>query len=262
MSGIYKSAQANANWLASPYGQSFIESERSHMDRALKLLTGPQVLLLGEVLDTANLEQLDFPHLVQVNTSLSRVPLSAPSSNNKAQRIGTQVSADPAFLPFDAGVFSSVVVPHVLEGHELPHQVLREAHRVLRSDGHLVLSGFNPYSLIGLQKLLQKKATVNGQFYSFTRVRDWLRLLGFELTGSAIYQYAPLCKSNRMRDATNFLNTVGDRWLPMTGGSYMITARKRDLGLTLIGPTRFSRKKRRPKLASAATSQANVVRKP
>ena len=245
MSGLDKSPQGQENWLASPFGQSFLDCERRHLDRAVKLLNGPQILLLGDVLNTTSLEQLDFPQLVQVNQSFGI-----------KHKVGTQVMADHAFLPFDAGVFSGVVLPHVLEGHELPHQVLREAHRVLRSNGHLVLSGFNPFSLLGMQRVLRTKAAAKGTYYSITRVRDWLRLLGFELSGSVIYQHAPLCKSKGLRDATRFINSIGDRWLPMIGGSYMITARKRDLGMTMVGPVRYSRKKARPKLASATTSPA------
>ena len=41
-----------------------------------------------------------------------------------------------------------VALPHVLEGHPNPHEVLREVERVLIPEGQVVLSGFNTASLV------------------------------------------------------------------------------------------------------------------
>ena len=49
---------------------------------------------------------------------------------------------------------SNVVLPHVLEFEANPHQVLRESERVLIGEGHVVILGFNPWSLWGLWRLL------------------------------------------------------------------------------------------------------------
>lgn len=231
-------------WLNSECGKSFLQAEREYTDRALKLLAGPRVLKIGNTIHSNNLAELDFPQLVSTRSV----------AEGRIEDANTLVCADPAFLPFDAESFSSVILPHAIEGHELPHQVLREAHRVLQSNGHLLLSGFNPYSLPGLQRALGSKASYSGQYYSLKRVRDWLQLLGFEISGSAMYQYAPLCQSSKLRSAVSFMNSVGDRWLPMAGGSYMISARKRELGMRLIGPATFSNTNRRRKLAVASAT--------
>jgi len=231
-------------WLESEYGRSFLQAEREHTDRAISQLAGPRVLKIGNTIHAERLYDLDFPQLV-----------TTQSRPGEEALIGeVRVCADPAFLPFEAESFSSVILPHAIEGNELPHQVLREAHRVLQANGDLLLSGFNPFSLLGLQRLVGSKASYLGQYYSLKRVRDWLQLLGFEITGSAMYQYAPLCKTNRMRKAVKFINSSGDRWLPMAGGSYMISARKRELGMRLIGPVNFSSQKRRPKMVTASAS--------
>lgn len=229
-----------SRWCNSVYGRQYIVTESTALRSALKNINGPRVLQLGELIDQAAIDQMDLPELI--------VCSSSPSSRQ------AQLIADPAFLPLGPESVASVIVPHVLDTHPLPHQVLREAHRVLRAEGCLLLSGFSPYSLIGLQRWLWPRAVVKGQYYSVGRVIDWLQLLGFEVVGSAMFQYAPLTKSKRLQNGLSFVNSIGDRWLPMTGGGYMITARKRELGTTMIGKVKFARQPR--KLVNAASVRA------
>ena len=57
-------------------------------------------------------------------------------------------------LPFAANSIDLVVMPHVLEFYDDPHQILREVERILIPEGQIVLTGFNPYSLWGLRRRL------------------------------------------------------------------------------------------------------------
>ena len=221
--------KANRNWLASAYGQSCLAAEKPHVDRALRQISGPRVLQIGDTFDDYSLCALDFPQLIKVNHDLIAAPKSVST-----------IIADAAFLPFDAGCLSTVVLPHVLEGHQLPHQVLREVHRVLMPEGHLILTGFNPASMLGLQRYFNPRGAYRGHYYTVKRVKDWLQLLGFEVVGSAMYQYAPLVKSDGLRNTLNFINSVGDRCLPMAGGGYMISAKKREIGMRLVGKLPFT----------------------
>ena len=240
---------SNQDWLRSEYGQSFFNSERAHIKQALRHFSGPNVLQIGSMIESADIIALDFPQLINIDETCAE-------ANEVNQGGLSKVVADAAFLPFSPDSFSSVILPHVLESHELPHQVLRETHRVLRQEGRLLLTGFNPLSLLSLQRILFSKPSFAGQYYSINRVKDWLKLLGFEVVGSSIFQYAPLCKSQSLRNSFAFLNSIGDRWLPMTGGGYMISAKKRDPGMKMIGKLKFSsKKKRRQKLVTAVSSK-------
>lgn len=232
----------NHSWLNTAYAKQLLACESPYLRQALKQITGPRVLQIGNVVEQPVIEELDFPQLV------------ITSQCNRAER--ATVHADPAFLPIQADSIASVILPHSLESHELPHQVLREAHRVLMSDGYLLLTGLNPVSLVGLQRWLMPWATIRGQYYTPKRVIDWLQLLGFEVVGSAMFQYAPLSKSPRVQKIFRFLNPVGDRWLPMLGGGYMITAKKREIGMNLVGRVRFSRAKRN--MAGAAPAKLSL----
>jgi SAM-dependent methyltransferase len=232
---------AQNKWFHSDYAAQYIERERQYLQIALRQSAGPTALQVGRLLESRIVEELDLPFLAKASQN-SRLP--------------ADLFADAAFLPFPEKSLSTVLLPHVLEGHELPHQVLREAHRVLQSDGHLVLTGFNPFSALGLQRRIYTRSALAGRYYTSRRVIDWLQLLGFEVVGSAMYQYGPLSKSLRLDKSFAFLESIGDRWLPMLGGAYMITAKKRDPGMTMLGLHKYRRP--RAKLATAAPAKTSI----
>ena len=88
---------------------------------------------------------------------------------------GAAVAADPLQLPLASQSADLVVLPHVLETHNDPHHVLREAERVLMPEGQLVVSGFNPLSLWRLRQMFSGRhagAPWDARFISLLRLRD------------------------------------------------------------------------------------------
>ncbi len=61
-----------------------------------------------------------------------------------------QVLASPYQLPFAEKSVDACLLSHTLAYAANPHRILREVDRVLIDDGWLVISGFNPFSLLGL----------------------------------------------------------------------------------------------------------------
>ncbi|MCK5386086.1 MAG: class I SAM-dependent methyltransferase, partial [Gammaproteobacteria bacterium] len=59
---------------------------------------------------------------------------------------GVNCQANLAHLPMKSDSIDIVILPHVLDFSAEPHQVLREAERVLIAEGHVVILGFNPWS--------------------------------------------------------------------------------------------------------------------
>lgn len=228
-------------WRASEYAQRYFDGERRFVAAGLRQTVGPSVLQIGDHIEQQLVEELDLPFLVQTSRRTSA---------------GSDLICNPAFLPFASDSFSTVILPHTIERDRLPHQVLREAHRVLMSEGHIVLTGFNPLSFIGAQRMVKSKAVMRGRYYSPKRVTDWLQLLGFDVVASSMFQYAPLTKSPGTQKAFQFFESVGDRWLPMFGGAYMIAAKKKEVASTLVGRVRF--RARKAKLATSPSAQARV----
>jgi SAM-dependent methyltransferase len=242
-----KAALKPQAWLDSGYGQRFLELESEFTRRALRQISGPTVLQLGRLIHDEAVINLDLPQLVRAGRSIH------------VDQTYFDLSADAAFLPFADCSFASAILPHVLEGHTLPHQVLREAHRVLMPEGQLLLTCFNPYSVIGLQRFIRPNTTINGPYYGFIRVKDWLNLLGFEINASAAYHYAPLCRGEYLTRKLKFINYVGDRWMPMLGGSFLLVARKKEMGVRLVGREQvFSSKNKHRGLAPAGANKSTL----
>ena len=80
-------------------------------------------------------------------------------------------------------------------------------------------------------------------------VRDWLRVLGFELDGGRFGCYAPPFRSRLWLDRFAFMEKAGARWWPITGGIYVVRAVKRVAGMRLITPAWRRERARRRALA-------------
>lgn len=237
------------DWQLSQYAQPFFRLEQTVLEPALRQAIGPSTLQIGSLIEQQAIDELDLPLLFRCESS------SNPATQQYAC---ADLFSDAAFLPFSPESFSTVVLPHVLEGHTLPHQVLREAHRVLMPEGYIVLTGFNPMSLVGLQHKLSPAITFAGRYYTPRRVVDWLQLLGFEIVANTMFQYAPLSRNEKLRKSMQFLETVGDRWLPMFGGGYMINAKKKDHGMTFVGKVQFAKASKKRSKLSAASAKAGL----
>jgi SAM-dependent methyltransferase len=165
-------------------------------------------------------------------------------------------------LPFDSQSIDLVVLPHVLEFAADPHQVLREVDRVLRPEGRVIITGFNPVSLWGARQLALRSVAGaflprQGQFMSVPRLRDWFKLLSFEMDGGRYGCYRPPCRTQLWLDRTRFMEKAGDRWWPICGAVYMVSAVKRVRGMRIIGPA-WKRKRVRSAVAVAASQRRGI----
>jgi SAM-dependent methyltransferase len=157
-------------------------------------------------------------------------------------------------LPFPERSLDLVVLPHTLELARDPHLTLAEVERVLMPEGRLVVLGFNAASLWGLrQRLGRMRRSLGGktalflprpgEFIGYWRLRDWLRLLSFEVEGGRFGAYRPALASQRWLDRFAWMDRVGDRWWPVFGAVYMVQAVKRVRGMRLVGLAKRERVK-------------------
>jgi SAM-dependent methyltransferase len=148
-------------------------------------------------------------------------------------------------------------MPHALEFTDAPHQLLREAHRVLRPEGHLLIVGINPYSLFGLRQRFSKNRPPpwNGHFLSAYRVKDWLALLGFNIIGGGFGAYAPPFARANWLARCRTIEKAGDRWWPISGGIYFLHAVKKVIGMHVITPVWQSNVRRKNWATAPKTPQ-------
>src|SRR5919197_4160080 len=156
-----------SGWFGTPQGAYVLEWELAQFDSAVEDVFGFRAVQVG-------LPEIDF-------LRQNRIPYRF----SLALEPGASLAADPLQLPLASQSIDLVVLPHVLEGHDHPHEVLREAERVLMPEGQLVISGFNTGSLWRVRQMFAKRqeAPWNLKFIGLLRLRDWLRVLGFELNG-------------------------------------------------------------------------------
>ncbi|WP_406663501.1 class I SAM-dependent methyltransferase [Gallaecimonas sp. GXIMD1310] len=132
-------------------------------------------------------------------------------------------------LPLKSNSVDILLMAHNLEYSTDPHQLMREAQRVLVEGGHLVLTGFSPLSLLRLCSLWRQAAPFDGHYYHPMRVSDWLALLGFEVIADQRLLYGPLS-----RHSPQWLERLGSRFGRFAAGSYVLVAVKRAIPMTPV----------------------------
>jgi SAM-dependent methyltransferase len=250
-----------SEFLASPPGRYVLKWEQEHLGRAVVDIFGYHAVQLG-VPEIDTLSENRMPLRLCVSDRL--VDPSGASANGACPADRRQVAVITRYeeLPFAAQSIDLVVMPHVLEFAQEPHQVLREVDRVLVPEGQVIITGFNPASLWGLRQALVKTGAGpylprEGQFISLPRIKDWLKLLSFEASRGRFGCYAPWAGSERWLARWAFLEKAGDRWWPVFGSVYMLTAIKRVRGMRLIGPAWKRKEERRASLAPAPTHRTS-----
>jgi len=230
-------------WLETPAGRYLLEWEQRHLDSALVDVFGFHALQLGlPALDGLRANRM--PH-----RWLATDDGRAPSARDGARTVALHCDYDA--LPFDTASLDLVVLPHTLEVARDPHLTLREVDRVLMPEKRLVVVGFNPLSLWGLRqragrlgsRLVRSREPhlylpSAGEFIGYRRLRDWLRLLSFEVEAGRFGCYIPPVVSEKWVQRFGWMERAGDRWWPPFGAVYFVVAVKRVRGMRLVGLAR------------------------
>jgi SAM-dependent methyltransferase len=239
-------------WFRTPAGRYLLAWERAKVDAAVVDIFGYHALQLG-VPELEGLKANRMPHQWLATEYLPPEPGGTQP----------QLLSNFAALPFPASSLDLLVLPHTLEFSADPHATLREVERVLVPEGRVVICGLNPTSLWGFRQRrghLYRRLGVEslflpdcGEFIGYWRLRDWLRLLGFEVELSQFGCYRPGINSETWLQRFEWLDRMGQRWWPIFGASYFLVAVKRVRGMRVLGPAW----KASPALARKKVSVAN-----
>ncbi|MBU1689658.1 MAG: class I SAM-dependent methyltransferase [Gammaproteobacteria bacterium] len=214
-------------WIATPLGRYLIEREQTYFDQVVADIFGFNALQIG-------FAQSD---LLRANRMQTR--FAAASQFSEYGKVEIKLLTEPGCLPIASQSIDLLLLPHVLEFSAHPHQILREAERVLRPEGQVIISGFNPFSLWGLPRFLPSRRESypwNGDFISLPRIKDWLALLGFDVVAGRMCCYEPPLRSEKWLRRFHFMEPAGDRWWALAGGVYFLQAKKKVAGMHLIMP--------------------------
>ncbi|NIE82643.1 MULTISPECIES: class I SAM-dependent methyltransferase [Burkholderia] len=251
-------------WSASPPGRYVLEWEQAQLDRVVSDVFGFHALQLGlPQLDSLRENRMPGRGLVLDPASGASAPFRYPWAGDPpgphhAPAGRSTVWCDLLELPFESQSVDLIVMPHTLEFTADPHGLLREVERVLMPEGRLVITGFNSLSLWGARQSVGRIA--NRPFVpaardpiAFIRLKDWMKLLGFDIERGRFGCYRPPLATDKWMARYAFMEAAGDRWWPIFGAVYMVTAVKRVREMRLVGPIRVRKPVRAPGLAPAAT---------
>jgi SAM-dependent methyltransferase len=216
------------DWFETPSGRYLQAWEQGQLDESVANVFGFHGVQLG-------LPQIDG---LQANRMPHRwVALDEPETG------ACDFLCDFSALPFAQASLDLVVMPHTLELTADPHAALREAARVLVPEGRLVITCFNPASLWGLRQSVSSRLAAlgwtepfvpsSGEWLAYWRVRDWLRLLSFEVESAEFGCYRPALQS---LEHWSSLDRWGPYAWPILGAVYCLVAVKKVHGMRLLGP--------------------------
>jgi SAM-dependent methyltransferase len=241
-------------WLATPPGRYLLEWEQTQLDAHVADVFGFHALQLGlPELDALRANRM--PHRwIGAEACAGGATAQAPGAAAPCTRAALLCDFDA--LPFPSASLDLVVLPHALERARDPHHTLREVERVLVPEGRVVIVGFNPTSLWGLRRRLGRMRRgvalgrerplfmpPSGEFIGYWRLRDWLRLLAFEVERGRFGCYRPPLASERWLARFAWMERAGDRWWPVFGAVFFLVAVKRVRGMRLVGLAKRERAK-------------------
>lgn len=235
-------------WFRSDLGRDLLLAEEQLLDRILPDIFGYHALQVGQVVETNLLAGSRIRHRCVVDVNLPVIPGLSP------------LRAVPDQLPFGNGSLDMVFIHHGLDAVASPHALLREAARVLIPEGHLLILGFNPWSLWGLWRLFRSPWSEQAWLrrpLSPQRLADWLTLLDFEVVGLESACFVPPLTHATIRRRFGWLDALGRRYWSQGGAAYVLLARKR---VSCITPIDTRRRNTYPAPAPVFVTEARLRR--
>jgi SAM-dependent methyltransferase len=237
-------------WWTGPAGADVLAWERQCAQSLLVDAFGFHALQLG-LPELDALQANRMPHRWLAVEGVAPVPPGTGQPSSSQGTVHLQCEFDA--LPFPGQSLDLVVMAHALESARDPHLALREVERVLVPEGRVLIFGFNPLSLWrlrqpwrhatsgrGREELLHTLPHTRsvGDAIAYRRLRDWLRLLGFEVEGARFGCFRPPLSQRHWLERLRWMETVGQRWWPVLGAVYALEAVKRVRGMRLVGLAR------------------------
>lgn len=211
-------------WFRTPQGQAVWQAEKVLTDPLLSRLFGYHILQIGCNEEFSLIAESPVGHKVIF------APTWRPGSANPV--------ADNEELPLTTDSIDVVVLHHALDFTEDSHRLLREATRVLRPGGQLLIVGFNPISFWGFWKLFKRKTNLpwSARFISRRRLTDWLQLLDLHLDSTQLgLHFLPLKQRSILKHASRFERFASKLGSPL-GGVYVMLCVKQVAPITPIVP--------------------------
>ena len=233
-------------WFQTPLGEQVLAAEKAIVEPLIDRLFGYHILQIG----------CNEEYSLIDNSPVGNKILFAPS-----WRPGSRYPvADNEELPLATDSIDVVVIHHALDFTEDSHRLLREATRVLRPGGQMLIVGFNPVSHWGLWKLFKRRTRIpwRGRFIAKRRLSDWLMLLSLHIEQVQHgLHFLPLSFASLLRQAGR-MERLGNKMGMPFGGAYIYLCVKQVVPITPIMPRWRPLRSRPAVIPAAENARVNI----
>ncbi len=226
--GLQRSSPELSAWFQTPLGSAVLGEEKRCLDEQLEDLFGYHLLQMG----------IDPSIDVSGGSRITHRVTVAHQAHQQA--VLSPLVADHRQLPLPPESVDLVVIHHLLDYSQAPHQLLREAQRVLIPRGHLIIVGFNPASVFGLVRWVARwfsdRALWRHQALRLGRLLDWLQLLDLEPDQVRGGFFRPPVTSPGSLRRLHWLERWGKKLRWPSGAFYLVVACKEVGGTVPVKP--------------------------
>lgn len=242
-------------WLANSIGQYYIGLVYRLMRPLVTNAFGYHLLIIAEPELADCITCSPIKHHILINQNI-----------DSQRNIYSFCCAKEDQLPIDSESVDIVYLAHCLELSANPHEILREAYRVLRPDGRIIISGFNPWSIWGCYYLVGRILRFfpwKAKLISLFKLKDWLKLLGFSnLQTKSLFYLVPILQQSSTLPKLQLIEKIASNCHLPFGGAYLTMAYKKVIALTPIVPNWQGKNYLfQDKLAETVSSKYGVIKK-
>lgn len=225
-------SEALSRWYRTPLGEKIADCEKKMADELIHNAFGYHLVQIGFDASVKLYETSPVSCKVMVCPKMS---LGMESRS---------IIAQLHELPILDNSQDVVILHHALDFAENPHQTLREATRILRQGGHLLIVSFNPNSFWGLCRRGYHRSMPpwTAQGFSHWRLHDWVRLLELTELKSISDFHSPPIENERWFKRLSFMESWVAKLPAHTGAVLMMWVRKDVVGMTPLKPVWKTRK--------------------
>ncbi|MBU2887076.1 class I SAM-dependent methyltransferase [Gilvimarinus agarilyticus] len=228
--GLEEQAQEVSRWFAQPRGQALLQRERGDIDEALGCLFGYHLCQISACQELTLTDNSRITHTFALQGGAGR---SSSTTNAGAY-------SEYHRLPLAPESVDVILLHHVLDFSQSPHQVLAETSRALIPRGHIIIVGFNPWSLGGAWRLFKRttsrKLLWRQQALRVGRLYDWFALLDLEVINIKRGHFWPFSQDPSASTMVNKLEKLLRLGKAPWGDYYLITVRKDVSGVIPLKP--------------------------
>ncbi len=225
--------QALSQWALTQNGRAVFEQEKMLLDDAIKNLFGYYCVQLGAPTLESVMSESRIQYKVLVASELTE-------GGKEFDPHCHFIKADLDYLPIAKDSADVVVLPHTLEVAADPYYLLRQVDAMLRPEGHIVVTGFNPYGCLVMRFRWFKKAPLfrEAQLEHLSQIKMWLEVLGYDIQLQRYSTVTCFAQREQKTRRVALLEWVEKRLSKLGlqfGNVYCLVAKKRVDSPTLVG---------------------------